>query len=597
MTTSEQRAAQNAAAASFAAREWLIAALIGAAVSVAIVSPFFWLGIASGHDFDFHASSWLDVSAQWKEHVAYPRWHESANYEFGEPRFIFYPPLSWMLGAALGLAVRWSAVPAVFVVIAQMGGGLTAFALARRWLPFRGALAAGAFYAANPYALLVVYLRSDFAEQLASALLPLLFLFAFDLADAARSRESWAKSMVPVALVFAAIWLSNAPAAVLASYAMALMFAWIGLADRDWHAPVRGASALALGLGLAAFYLVPAAYEQRWVNIEQVLSKGLTPSENFLYTTTSDPQHTFFNWMASTVAVLLVVTTGAAAFLTLLRERQAIEPETLTRTGAARALLVVSGAATLLMLRVSGFAWTLLPKLRFVQFPWRWLLILAIPGAVFVGACATRRLGWICMGLTALASVVAGVYLARHTWWEPNEMPNLKAMLASGKGFDGTDEYDPAGDDHDDLPKLAPHVRVLATDEGEPAPAAAVILLRWSAEEKILRVRTNERARLALRLLDYPAWRVEVNGRPIVPEHPEGTAQMLVRVPSGMSQVHVRFVRTTDRTIGGAISMVALLVVAGLIVFVIAGRAAEKVARDTPSPESATPGKSPGSGI
>ena len=586
MTTDEQRAAADAAPARvLSARGWLLAALVGAVVSLAVVSPFFWLGVASGHDFDFHASSWMDVAAQWKQHIALPRWHETANHGFGEPRFIFYPPLSWMLGAGLHFVAPWSAVPALFVVVVQTLACLTAFALARRWLPFRGALAAGASYAANPYALMVVYVRSDFAEQLASALLPLLFLFAWSLSDARRPGEGRAKNTVLVALVFAAIWLSNAPAGVLASYAIALFFAWRAVTGRDWREPAWGAGALALGLGLAAFYIAPAAYEQRWVNIEQVLSLGLAPADNFLYTATNDPEHTFFNWIASTIAVLLVVMTGAAAVAALRAERGAAANGRLERMKMWHALLGLSAAATFLMLRVSGLAWTLLPKMRFVQFPWRWMLILAVPCAVFVGACASRRWGALWMAATLAASGLAGVFLVRHTWWERDEMSTLETMLTSGNGFDGTDEYDPTGDDHQDLPKAAPHVRILAAQEDEPTPAAAVTLQRWTAEEKILRVHANEPVRLALRLLDYPAWRVEVSGKAVVPEHAEGTAQMIVPAPAGNSQIHAQFVRTKDRSTGGAISVLALAVSVVLIVF----PPTSKSVRDGPHASSTEP--------
>ena len=58
-----------------------------------------------------------------------------------------------------------------------------------------------------------------------------------------------------------------------------------------------------LGAGLASFYLIPAVYETRWVNIGEVLSPGVRPQDNFLFTIIADPDHNRFNLLVSTVAL------------------------------------------------------------------------------------------------------------------------------------------------------------------------------------------------------------------------------------------------------------------------------------------------------
>ncbi len=327
-------------------RGWLPALGVSLATALLVIAPFFWLGNASGHDFGFHAASWLDVAGQWKEGIFFPRWTEWANYGFGEPRFIFYPPLSWMLGAALGFVAPWIAVPGLFIVIVQTMAGVCAFALARRFLPASASLFGAACYAANPYALLIVYMRSDFAELLACALMPLVVLTALQLSGQVKNRgRSVPRALAFFAVAFAAVWLSNAPAGVIASYSVAMIFAWAAVGEKSLRPLWRGAGGLALGFGLTSFYLLPAAYEQRWVNIAQALSSGLLPSENFLYTLIDDPEHNVFNWIASSVAVLLIVMTGIAgiaAHRRAAKEEESGEPRELWRV-----LLLLSAATTM----------------------------------------------------------------------------------------------------------------------------------------------------------------------------------------------------------------------------------------------------------
>ena len=103
-----------------------------------------------------------------------------------------------------------------------------------------------------------------------------------------------------------------------------------------------------------------------------------------------------------------------------------------------------------------------------------------------------------------------------------------------------------------------------AEESGGSAPNAETHIERWTAEEKILRVTSREPLRVGLRLLDYPAWRVEVNGKVVTPQRGETSGQMMLQLPAGTQHVALKFVRTPDRILGIFVSLTGLLAILAL---------------------------------
>lgn len=517
-----------------------------AAAALAVEIPFLFLGTSSGHDVEFHLYTWLEVLSQWKQGVAYPRWASLAHFGYGEPRFIFYPPASWLLGTLLSAIFPWTLVAEIYIWIVLVGAGVSMFLLARRWFDRRTSIYAAVLYAVNPYHLVVVYWRSAFGELLASSLLPLLVLSVLQLDGKGR------RAVVLLAFVLAAAWLTNAPAAVMVHYSLALLAVVIAWQRRSARILFAGAGAVALGAALAGFYLLPAVYEQRWVNIAQAVSAGSRPLDNFLFAHTADAEHDAFNRVISWIAISEIALTIAVAWAARSGQRRNRELWYL--------LVVWSAVCSVVMLSISDPLWEILPKLRFMQFPWRWLLCLGIPFTL-LSAMGVRR--WTARVALYLAALCVLAFVWQHfqpPWWDnAADLREMQDNIATGAGYEGTDEYTPLGADPSAVDKDARRVTV-------DGPARAAIRVdEWKAEHKVFSAEMTAPDNLVLHLFKYPAWRVEVNGRQVQAGSREGTGQMLVPVGAGENRVEVSFIRTWDRSAGAWISGVGLMLAVVLL--------------------------------
>ncbi len=513
--------------------------LLITAAAFAVEIPFFFFGTPSGHDVEFHLYSWLEVLAHWRHGILYPHWAGLAHFGYGEPRFVFYPPASWMLGTLISAIFPWTLAASIYVWIVLVLAGSSMFVLVRRWLGRRDAMFAAVLYAVNPYHLVIVYWRSAFAELFAASLVPLLLLLVLKAADGERN------GVLPLGFLLAGAWLTNAPAAVMIHYSLALLTLFFAWRRRSPHLLLVTGAAIALGACLAGFYLLPAIYEQKWVNISEAVSAGSRPSDNFLFIHTTDADHDAFNKIISWVAALEMAAIFLAAIVGKLwrDEKRAIW----------NALSLWAVACGVLMFPVSQLLWKILPKLQFMQFPWRWLLCMSVIFTIFV--TVGFRKCWI-RGAVCAASLLV-IFLAWHhvqvPWWDnAADLREMRDNMADHIGYEGTDEYSPIGAEPSSIDKEARDVTVTG-----PAKAA-IRVQRWDAESRAFTAELSAPDQLALKLFPYPAWRVQVNGQTVQTRPRQRTGQMLVPVSAGMNRVEIQFVRTWDRTAGAWISVLTV---------------------------------------
>lgn len=565
---------------------WTGVAVIAAA-ALAAVLPLLLRGTSCGHDFDFHLASWLDVHRSWREGILYPRWAASANWGAGEPRFLFYPPLEAMLGAALGFVLPWPLVEPALVFVCLLGCGLATRALARERLSEGAAALAGCLALGSGYALFTTYERSDFAELLGGLWLALVLKFALRerKPEAGVLARAFDGSTAGLAVVVAGAWLSNAPLGVMASYLLAAVAAVAALTRRSWAPALRAAAAMTVALALTGFWLAPAAVEQRWADMRQVLDDpGYRVDANWLFARHADPA------LAAHDAELMRVSWIAAAMLGAALAGLALAWARERRRGRDAWWIAVAAVPLLalaMMLPVSGWAWALLPKLRFLQFPWRWLVAVQAPMGVLLaaGLWSSRRgaLWAVAAGAAALAigwPVMAGRVFFQACYPE-DSVPAMVEVWHSGEGWEGAYEYEPPTADNSELAMDLPDACLVEDAEKKLGHMNDDQMLQWTPEEQscvayfdrekgstsewfAVEAEAARAGFLVLKLRSYPAWRVRVNGAEPTKLAAREDGLIVVPVGAGHTQVTAEWTRTADVTAGWALSALGLLLLTAM---------------------------------
>ena len=567
------------------------------------IAPMILRGCSCGHDFDFHLINWFEAAHQFAHGTLHPHWAFTPAWNAGEPRFVFYPPLSWVTGALLGLLMPWTWTPVVYTWLCLTAAGFALYSVAQSYATPNAALIAAAIYLTNPYTLYTTYERTAFAELLAAVWLPL----------ALHSVLKRDISIPSVAVAVALLWLTNAPAAVMGCYAMAGIVLIRLVLSFLSGSPARPSAArlslnslvgVLLGLGLSSFYLLPAAYERRFVQINYAILPGLRPWDNFLFQHTTDPEHDAVLHTASTVALILIALTGIALLLSFRANRKtptqsplevpnrakqdaadphnkkvSFRPEPdgfiVPRTGEIRSsitsapphhtnatpLIALAIALVFFLTPLSAPLWRHLPELRFLQFPWRLLAVLAVLFGIAMSLALSgiRRHASLIAILSAILFIAPGYYVFHEFCYpEDTTAERLRIFQSADPGTDPTDEYTPLYADNDLLNPNNPGYWLGKTADAPPpssAPAPAPRQLNLSPAEPTI---------LILNLRNYPSWRITVNHSIVTARLPRKDGLTAIPLPAGAAQIAIAYVTPPDQKLGYLLTALSILVLAAL---------------------------------
>ncbi|MFL5800211.1 MAG: YfhO family protein, partial [Roseiflexaceae bacterium] len=546
-----------------AAQSWLsphFPFLVGVTLLALLAGlPLFQFKVMSGHDALEYLPRTIEFQRALSAGQLFPRWAPDLSGGYGQPFFSFNPPVFYYAATAfyaLGFSFVAAQNLAIFALIWLAGLGM--YALAADVYGRRGGLVAATAYLYAPYFLVTLYVRAALADFAAFAFIPLAIWGLYRFAHGGRT----VFAMVG-ALAVALLLLSSNTVTLIACPVLALLVVWQAYTERSWPTLLRGAGCLLLGLGLSAFFWLPALVERNFVHTARLLEGYLSYRNHFVY-----PQQLIFSpWgygLSLTGPVdgmsfeigYVQLGLAVAGLVVLWRIRRA-GGRHIQLLSFGLALLV---AAAFFASTLSQFLWDGLPLLQYLEFPWRFLSLAAVGAALVCGSpfllLGTRR-PRLANGLAAL--LIAGLFLANFSHAQPEKL------------------YDIVDDDYNPQTIAARWISVTTAEEYEPvwvterpqAPAAEPLtfmagtgrvgIISLSPTYREFHVDAAQPARLRLNTFYFPGWTLTVDGaeRTIDYTNPQGVIEFLLE--PGQHVVRFRFVDTPIRWWGTILSLLTLL--------------------------------------
>jgi hypothetical protein len=524
----------------------------------------------------FYRLAQLDRAVQ--HGLLYPRWLPDLGFGFGFPLFNYYAPFSYyvvlpltLLGVPVETAVRLSYLLALLFLAA----GVYWWA-GQLFVRAAGLIAAlTAVYA--PYILFNVHHRAALPEVWGLAWLSLALAALY---------ASWQRPtrgrLALLTLSYAGLLLSHNILALVGTPLLLgyVFFLWWTIP----HAPLTAYrlpftvhrspfTALTLGLGLSAFFWLPAFFERELVQIEK-----LYDSANFYY------GNHFLTWTellalpqtADPAQVNPAIPFTFALLPLLLAALNLLPGKSDWSSNAHRiALVLLTGLFALLMLPLSLPVWDRLPLVEFIQFPWRLLGPASLLLAALAGAGIARlphRFRWPGAVVSSMALLLLALpwlfpgSLERQA--DPTPVDVIAHEMETGAlGTTAAGDYLPVQVEQlplaDRLLPLyataAPDYLIPRLDQSQLPPEVAILAADYGLTEATIRYQSEVDFTAVFHWFYFPGWRAELNGRsyPISASDLEGLIQL--DLPAGEHSLHLKFGSTPLRRAATAVSWLSLL--------------------------------------
>ncbi len=577
-------------------------------------------GLPNTADGPVHLMRQAELNQAWKDGIIFPRWAPDLAYGYGMPLFSYAPPLLYYVTQALHLSgLALDEAMKVTVVLMMLLCSMGTYLFARDLFgPRAGLLAAGAYLYA-PYRLREAYVQGNYGQFCGLAFYPLILWSFYRLATG-----KGARSLLLAALSLAGLVLSHnisfmlfAP--LLLAYLIYLVVICPGACRT--MAALRFVMAVVLGLGLSAFFWLPAFGERDFIRLSGITTGFFDFRRNFidlgeqlalphpLDQSAINPYFPLTMGLAQIVLVLAasLALVACATWRVAHRSRRTSAPMGGQDKYAHLAFVArhalffgaLLAAYVFLVLPESRGVWESLPLLELAEFPWRMLgpavLCAAVLAAVLVRCCEMLSARAALSSIAGRSALAAGMALTLAAnvfylfpssfvpWGTPTPADVMAYERSSGAiGTTSTGEFLPRWAERYPSPGVIGPPQTTGgaiasrLDPASLPEGATSVTLRHTAHETVMSVDSPAPFLATFRALYWPGWQVWVSEGPLDDADQVRSWQLLqglevtrpdglmrASLPAGRYLVMLRLSDTPLRTAG---TLVSLIVCAGLVV-------------------------------
>lgn len=542
--------------------QWI---LLAVSVGTLAMLPVYLGGFPNGADLTNHFRFTLALYDEIILGNLFPGWLAESNYGFGDPRFRFYPPLVYYLLCLFRfLTGDWYAAAILVFTLFSVIGALGVYLWTRNHLSPSIALLAAAIFVLTPYHLAQFYQGSLLAEFAATSLLPFAFWSVEKLMSKPnKTRASTLVGIAALGAVYSLIVTTHLPTTVIGSLSLGLF----ALLMTDWQENKKGLIFCLLGifLGLlsSSWFWVKMVSELGWI---QAGAGAASPyydyRNNFVFSPLAPANINTFYGSLVTALTLILLLPSLIIWKKILWDND--------YSKVFRAFLILVLCSLLMTTELSRPIWAIVPKLKDVQFPYRWLTVTSIMICPLVAlslsiwkvriAQKNFRVFQIPLWLCFVSGVLFTIYdVVIDSEYYSRDIFNQKISEARG-----------GASFKDWLPRNAKELKDLDPMTGQvEVKEREISIIDWQSQRRSFSVTAGPETKARLRSYYYPWWqafRIESGQRVPLETAQAGDGTLLVTIPNEAATIEVAFIEPPRTLISQLIALLGWIITCALLI-------------------------------